>query len=1334
MPADLRKIRTFNQLVRYLEDELGWPLEGYDVEELTYDYEPDEIGLKPEEAAKVKAIRQLRPLAADQPWGIFFIEFDRKKLPIAVLRRILSHLVVKKRATAGRAERAAWHADDLLFISAFGNEQDDGREIGVAHFHQDAGDLPTLRVLGWDGADTTLKIEHVSRLLHERLHWREKGESIEEWRQRWTGAFRHKLGHVIQTADHLAEVLAALAKGIRDAAATLMEHETDKGPLTKLYRAFQANLIHDLTPESFADTYAQTITYGLLTAAISRTEMSEGRHGTALVAANVADMVPVTNPFLKEMLQTFLKAGGRKGAIDFDELGVQDVVELLRGEETDLPAILRDFGNKRSGEDPVIHFYEHFLGAYNKQLKVQRGVFYTPQPVVSYIVRSVHELLQTEFGLEHGLADTTTWGEMLKKYPEIKLPPLTDAADEKRTISPDEFFVQVLDPATGTATFLVETIDMIYRHLKDKWESGTGILPVIPGQHVQNARATFKTFDAFWNSYVPDALLPRLHGYELLMAPYAIAHMKIGLKLAETKYHFGSEERARIYLTNALDPWVKQLPLIGFDALAHEAAEVNEVKRNKRFTVVIGNPPYSGHSANKGQWIEGLVGDYFQVNGVPLNEANSKWLRDDYVKFIRLGQEVMRRSKVGLFSFITNHGYIDNPTFRGLRFCLLADFCRLWITDLHGNMKKKERDDSGEHDENVFDIQQGVAVIAGLFGRTTTAHVRHGHLRGNRSAKYARLTTGSSRTLASTPTQPSQPFHLFMPQDISTRSEYETFISVTQEARECSLGILTKRDSLVVAFNPDELLSVLRRFADGSRTDKEIAEEFGVPLADKDRWNIATARAALNRVYERNVCPVLYRPFDVRFVYYEDTVVARTNRRVFRNLELVEGNRAIILGRQGMATGSEQWDVCFVCDGLADQNIYRRGGGTVIPLYLAEDDQGLGLGDSQLNFSTSYFRNRKATPEDNFNYIYAVFHSPGYRARYAEFLKIDFPRVPLTENFELFRALAKLGGELVVLHLLESNNLNKPITEFIGQGRDVVKVGYTEGTVWIDAAGSKAATTAGTSGFRGVPEDVWNFHIGGYQVCEKWLKDRKGRTLTKDNIAHYHKIVIALSETIRLMAEIDQVINQYGGWPGAFSTTATSAPATATEPDPPAVSVEAAKPAARAKPAPAQDLLLDVEGELPMNRDTPQEFSDIYEMCLVREWFEKNGPSDREEAAKGLIYSLGYGRAGSRLMEQADNVLRTAVRRGVLRNDGGTLSLLERSIEGYDREFLKTQFLAAVGQTWISRDKAIMDFARWLGFKRTGSVIEETARSLINGLLREGRLESDASDEIRRMS
>ena len=542
-----------------------------------FKYFPSELGIKDEDAVQIKLIHQLRPFINNQPWGIFFIEFEKKRIPIALLRRILSHLVIKKRASANRVEKASWDTDNLLFISAFGEVDTDRREIAFAHFHQDNIELPTLRVLGWDGGDTPLKLDFVAQTLKEKLRWPSNTQDLVSWKEQWTSAFQYKPGYVINTANKLAKRLAELARNIRDAAQTLMKHETENGRLRKLHKAFQIALIHDLCEEDFADTYAQTITYGLLTAAISRTDMSADRYGTSITTQNVTDMVPITNPFLREMLELFLRIGKKKEGLDFDELGVQEVVELLRGEETDLPAILRDFNNRVPGEDPVIRFYEYFLSAYNKKLKIKRGVFYTPKPVVSYIVRSVNELLIKEFGLADGLADISTWGEMEKRIPGLKRP---------ANIATDSPFVVVLDPAVGTATFLVEVIDVIFNTMITKWEE-QGLKPI----EKQIA----------WNEYVPKYLLPRLYGYELMMAPYAIAHMKIGLKLFETGYQFKSNERVRVFLTNSLEEpsqLAEQSAANLFEALGHEAQAVNNIKNNGNFTVVIGNTPYSGNSAN----------------------------------------------------------------------------------------------------------------------------------------------------------------------------------------------------------------------------------------------------------------------------------------------------------------------------------------------------------------------------------------------------------------------------------------------------------------------------------------------------------------------------------------------------------------------------------------------------------------------------------------------------------------------------------------------------------------------------------------------------------------
>lgn len=377
------------------------------------------------------------------------------------------------------------------------------------------------------------------------------------------------------------------------------------------------------------------------------------------------------------------------------------------------------------------------------------------------------------------------------------------------------------------------------------------------------------------------------------------------------------------------------------------------------------------------------------------------------------------------------------------------------------------------------------------------------------------------------------------------------------------------------------------------------------------------------------------------------------------------------------------------------------------------------------------------TPEDIFHYAYAVFHSPSYRCRYAEFLKIDFPRLPLTGNLELFRALAKLGGELVALHLLESPKVNDFITRFEGQGDNSIprKPIYKDGAVWINAS----------QRFEGVPEAVWNFHIGGYQVCEKWLKDRKGRTLSKVDIAHYQKIVIALSETIRLMAEIDKVIETHGGWPDAFAS-ATGQDAHAATDD---VIVEksiAPPPAPVAKKSrvePVPDLFStapavkpESEPAPPSPRTTHADDLDRDELCAeIRKLFSDGVVRERDAAIDDLARVLGHQRTGKNIRETLDNALRTAVRRGILDNEGSHLKLRYRNIEQHeadDRDAIKEQFLASLaGRVWTERDDAIQAFARWMGFRRTGATIDETVRSLINGLLREHRLESDGS-QIRR--
>ena len=719
LPADIKRlqsIQNFDSLVAYLRDDLDWPLDEIDIEDLTFEYSPEELGLQQQYVVKLKSVKQLRPLVTHQPWGIFYLEFEPKKLPVVVLRRILKELVPKKRASANPDERTLWQKQDLLFISSQG--EDAHRRLSFAHFRDLPDGRTGLDTFDWDDRET--QFAGIGLAL-DKLHWPPNASDVDAWRKGWASAFTRPHGSVIQNAEQLSRALAELAGRTRAKVEDIYQVERADGPLHKLFEAFKTALVHDLTPSRFADMVAQTVAYGLFAARAER--------GDTLHLSHLAEMIPATNPFLRELFgEIEALADDPDSYLSFDELGVSDIVALLNAKN--IPAIVEDFGRQTGGgrEDPVIHFYESFLKDYDAAQRVQRGVFYTPQPVVSFIVRSVDRILRDEFGLEDGLADTTSWGEMLKNHSSLTLP---------AGVSPDAPFVQILDPATGTGTFLVEVIDVIWRTMTAKWEKA--------GQKSQ--------IHALWNAYVPAHLLPRVNGFELMMASYAIAHVKLGLKLRQTGYEFGSGERLRVFLTNTLeepDELGKQKTMASaFNFLAHESRAADAVKRSTPTTVIVGNPPYSGHSSNNGGWINNLLrsdlpdgaGSYFEFNGKPLGERNPKWLNDDYVKFIRVGQYLLARTGEGVLGYITNHGYLDNPTFRGMRQSLTESFSEIRLLDLHGNSKKKERAPDGGEDKNVFDIQQGVAT--GIFIKrpsflTEPATVLHADLYGSRSQKYER--------------------------------------------------------------------------------------------------------------------------------------------------------------------------------------------------------------------------------------------------------------------------------------------------------------------------------------------------------------------------------------------------------------------------------------------------------------------------------------------------------------------------------------------------------------------------------------------------------------------
>ena len=1127
----LPSIRRFDQLIAFLRDDMDWPIVSEDFEELTFEYSAEELGIDAANAAKIQEIKRLRPLAANQPWGVFFVKFEPKRLPVVALRSILGRVALKKRASANNAERPAWAMEDLLFISNYG--EGDARQISFAHFAAPATSirLPTLKVVVWDDRDTALHLDQVARELTEGLAWPNDEDDADAWREQWGAAFTLGYREAITTSQQLSVRLAELAKVTRDRIQGALEIENESGRITRLMKAFSKTLVHDLDADGFADMVAQTVAYGLLSARIA---------GPQQGAPDDLARHMRTNPLLRDLMTTFLEVSGqRRGmGIDFDELGVAEVVELL--DHANIDAVVRDFGDKNPREDPVIHFYESFLSEYDKQKKVERGVFYTPRPVVSYIVRSVNQLLRTEFGLADGLADVTTWGEMAERHKSLTVP---------EGMSPDQDFVQVLDPATGTGTFLVEAIDLIHSTLVDKWRA-------------QGCRD--RDVEALWNEYVPEHLLPRLHGYELLMAPYAIAHLKIGLKLYETGYRFGSEERAQVYLTNALEPAQDFSGLMDFaiPALAHEAQAVNQVKDEQRFTVVMGNPPYSGHSANKGNWIRDLLrgedsvaatGSYFQVDGEPLGERNPKWLNDDYVKFIRYAHRSIERTRVGVLGFVTNHSYLDNPTFRGMRQSLMDTFGEMYLLDLHGNSKKKERTPEGGKDENVFDIQQGVAVCLyaeQVDGADHPARVFHADLWGERDAesesgKYGWL---AANDVVSTPwaaLSPMSPRYLFVPRDETLAQEYEAGWEMTEVFPINSVGIVTARDKLAIQWTSDEMRRVVANFAELPEDAARMHYDLRNDVRDwRVQWAQEDVRSHPNA--DKHTKPILYRPFDKRYTYYTGQTrgfLCMPRPEVMRHM-LAGPNVGLITTRQCQ----RDWSVLASDTIIGHKALATYDISSLFPLYSypTQGQEHLGLAREpnlgkeiieavgaslRLDFTPDGSGNLQESfgPEDVFNYIYAVLHSPQYRHRYSDFLKSDFPRVPFSSDRPLFATLVALGKRLASLHVMELKGDEAPAFPKVGDNR-VERVLY-------------APPSNGVSGrvfinrdqyFEGVTPETWGFTIGGYRPAEKWLKDRKGRVLSDDDIDHYRQITAALVDTEHLMDEIDELIEQHGGWPEAL--------------------------------------------------------------------------------------------------------------------------------------------------------------------------------------------------------
>lgn len=892
---------------------------------------------------------------------------------------------------------------------------------------------------------------------------------ITESESKFLGLIQHLGDSAIQritSAPRLAKLMAGKARLLANIIETAMKDTTysyENDNLRGQYNAFKEVLIQDLKEEDFADIYAQTIAYGLFAARLHDDTPEDFSREEA------AHLIPKTNPFLRQIFNNL--AGN-----DLDERiawVVDDLVTVFRA--TNLQKIMESYSRDKLHHDPMIHFYEDFLSEYDPKSRKAKGVWYTPQPVVGFIVRAVDEILQKEFGLPQGLAD----------YSMIERDMAIEQSRDKRTIDgmkheKRKFHrVQILDPATGTGTFLAEVVNLIY----DRYRDNQGI----------------------WQQYVEQHLLPRLNGFEILMASYAIAHIKLDMLLSETGYQHKTDKRLHIYLTNSLEESNNEPRTLFAQWLSREATEANVIKRDYPVMVMIGNPPYNGESKNKGKWIMSLMDSYKKEPGgnMQLNERNPKWLNDDYVKFIRLAQDYVEKNGEGIIGFINPHGYLDNPTFRGMRWKLMKTFDKIYTIDLHGNYKKKETCPDGSKDENVFDIQQGVSinlfVKTGKKAKDELGKVFHKDLYGLRQNKYDFLDEATIGSIGYNELQPKEPMYFFVPKDFKLQEEYDKGFKIDELFKVSSVSVVTSNDSVFVGLDEKSLL-------------KKVNEAFG--RADKsfiERYN--------------------YRPFDDRYIYYDVEKIERPRETTMRHMK--KPNIAILTCRQ---LAGNEWLHVSVADGIVDDcrvSSKTKERGYLFPLYIYKEN--MGKEERSVNFSKDLYNriaknlnylscyddnvlvdptsdnNSVLYPQDLFDYIYAVLHSPSYRERYKEFLKIDFPRIPYPTDLEKFRNLVKKGKELRQLHLME-NLPNSTGVSFPQAGTlQVDCYRWEQNRVYINSE----------QYFEGVPESAWNFLIGGYQPAQKWLKDRKGLKLSFDEVKHYQCIIYVLQQTERIMQEID---------------------------------------------------------------------------------------------------------------------------------------------------------------------------------------------------------------------
>ncbi len=902
------------------------------------------------------------------------------------------------------------------------------------------------------------------------------------------------VSQTITSPSKLARLMAGKARLLENVIenAILSDDENEaNNSLRNQLEIFKASLIHDITPSSFADIYAQTIAYGMFAARLHDTTLENFSRQEAVF------LIPKSNPFLRGLFNYV------SGAECDDRLIwiIDSLAEIFLA--TDVKKLLEGFSQKTGMNDPIIHFYETFLGEYNPALRKSRGVWYTPEAVVNFIVRACDDVLKDEFGLEDGLSDET----------KIKIK--VDDHDagytksgQKRQKEIETHKVQILDPATGTGTFLAETI----KHIKKGFWGGS------------------------WSSYVEEHLIPRLNGFELLMASYAMAHLKLDLLLLESGYKPINQKRFNVFLTNSLEEHHEQTGSLFSSYLANESKEADRIKKEAPVMVVMGNPPYAISSSNKSEWIQNLVQDYKK----DLNERNIQPLSDDYIKFIRYGQHYIEKNGEGILAYISNNSFIDGIIHRQMRKSLLECFDTIYILDLHGNSKKQEVCPDGSKDENVFDIMQGVSINIFVKKKSKSkklADVFHYDLQGKRDFKYTFLNDNGIKSIEWKKVIYTKPNYLFIYRDNKIEISYAKGFHIDKMFTLINAGLTTARDSLTITDDKNNFEQIIKDFRENDI--EELRVQYKLPKDSRD-WTIKGAKndLLLNTPLIKNIA---YRPFDNKYICYTQKSKGFLSYPRFEIMKHILRDDNIGLISQKGLKGQ-----IFITNNILDGN-YMSGRTHLFPLYLYSDENSLTnertpnlnleivkeieeklnlkfvnekIQNSELNIQNSTF-----APIDILDYIYAVLHSPNYRETYKEFLKIDFPRVPYPD-IKTFWSLVELGGKLRQIHLLEDSSLDKRIIDICGEGslEIVNKLNKKDFKIEDDKVTLNINSEVSIIN---IPLVAWEFYIGGYQPAQKWLKDRVDRTLSRADMKHYNKIINALVKTDETMKKIDEVLDEY---------------------------------------------------------------------------------------------------------------------------------------------------------------------------------------------------------------